>query len=59
MIDPNNIIVQNNNLSNTINIVNLNDFEYINPYDLSDDKDYKRFCKDIEKIIRNSFEYKV
>lgn len=39
MIDPNNIIVQNNNLSNTINIVNLNDFEDIPVYDLKNNTD--------------------
>lgn len=59
MIDVNNIIICNNNKDNIINISNINEFEYINPYDLSDDKDYKRFCKDIEKIIRNSYEYKI
>lgn len=59
MIDVNSIIICNNNKDNTINVTNLNEFEYINPYDLSDSKDYGRFCKDIEKAVRLSFEYKI
>lgn len=60
MIDPNSIIVQNNNLSNTINIVNLNDFEDIPVYDLTDEsKDFKKYLAAIEKTVRSSFEYKV
>ena len=59
MIDPNTIIVQNNNLPNTINVTNLNEFELTNPYDLSDTKDFARFCKDVEKVVRSSYEYKL
>ena len=59
MIDPNTIIVQNNNLPNVINVVNLNEFDDIGCYDLNDDKDYKKYTKDIEKCIRQSFEYKI
>ncbi len=60
MVDPNSIIICNNNKSNQINITNLNDFDSEIPvYDLNDDKDFKKYMKDIEKLIRTSFEYKV
>lgn len=59
MIDSNSIIICNNNKSNEINITNLNDFDYNIPiYDLNDEKDFKKFVKDIEKVIRTSVEYK-
>ena len=59
MIDPNTVIIQNNNLGNVINITNLNDFEDFGAYDLNDDKDFKKYIKDIERVIRQSFEYKI
>jgi len=58
MIDPNTIIVQQNNKENIINIVNLNEFEDIPVYDFSDDKDLGRFMKDVERFVRQSFEYR-
>ena len=59
MIDCNSIIVQNNNLPNTINVVNLNDFPNLDVYDLNDDKDFKKFINDILKVVRSSYEYKI
>lgn len=59
MIDPNSIIVQNNNKENIINVTNLNDFENIDVYDLNDDKDFGKYLKDIERTVRQSFEYKI
>ena len=59
MQDSDTIIVQNNNLNNVINVVNLNDFEDLGAYNLDDEKDYNKFVKDIERIVRSSFEYKV
>lgn len=59
MIDPDGIIVQETNLSNTIKIV----FEEIEPYYgeiycLEDTKEYEKYVKDIESQVRRSFEYK-
>ena len=59
MIDPNNIQIQNNNLSSIINVTKVNPFDGgENCYDLNDDKDYERYIKDIEKYIRHSYEYR-
>lgn len=58
MIDPNSIIIANNDKSNIINVVNLNDFEDIGCYDLNDEKDFKKYIKDLERIIRTSYEYR-
>ena len=59
MIDPNTIIVQNNNLPNTINVTNLNEFEDLPVYNLEDDKDFKKYIATIEKVVRSSYEYKL
>ena len=59
MIDPNTIIVCNNNQSNVINVVNINKFEDTPMYDLNDDsKDFKKYLSDICRIVRQSYEYK-
>ena len=61
MIDPNSIIICNNNKDNVINITNLNDFDSDIPvYDLNqDDKDFKKYIHDIESCVRKSYEYKI
>lgn len=59
MIDPNTIIIENNNKNNIINVTNVNDFDHIECYDLNDDKDFKKYIKDIERIVRTSFEYRL
>ena len=58
MIDSNSIIICNNNKDNVINITNLNEFEDIPVYNLDDEKDYKKYCQDVIRIVRQSFEYK-
>ncbi len=60
MIDPNSIIVEANNKPNVINVVNFSEFDNISCYNLDDDdKDFKKYLKDIEKIVRSSFEYRL
>lgn len=57
MIDPDGLQIQNNSLPDKITIkeVPVFDFEI---YNLSEDKEYKQYIKDIEKEIRRSFEYR-
>ena len=57
MIDPDGIQVQETNLSQVIDIKQIPEFES-SIYNLEDDKDYKTFIKDIERQVRQSFEYK-
>lgn len=56
MIDPDNIQIQNSYLPAEINIKQVADFEY-STYNLDDDKDFKKFLKDVESQVRRSFEY--
>jgi hypothetical protein len=57
MIDPDNIQISENNLPDHINIRNVPYFE-TQVYDLDDDKDLNHYFKDIEKEVRQSFEYR-
>ena len=57
MIDPDNIIIQRENKDNSIVIRNVPEFE-TEMYNLEDEKDYKRYIKDIKREVRRSFEYK-
>lgn len=57
MIDPDNIQITENNLPDHINIRNVPYFE-TEVYDLDDDKDINHYFKDIEKEVRQSFEYR-
>lgn len=57
MIDPDNIMISENNLPDHINIRNVPPFE-TELYDLDDDKDINHYFKDVEKDVRQSFEYR-
>lgn len=57
MIDPDSLQIQRSNLPNTITIKQVSPFE-TEVYNLSDEKDYNHYIKDIEKEVRRSFEYK-
>lgn len=61
MIDPSNIIpidnMANANNESIIDIQHLPDFEQ-EEFDIYDDKDYKKYIAEIEKIVRSSIEYK-
>lgn len=57
MMDPDAIIVQEKFLDNTININNVPEYE-IEIYALDDDKEFERYIKDIEFVVRRSFEYR-
>ena len=57
MIDPDGIQVQEFNLPDTINVGKVPEFD-MELYNLDDDKDYKKFIQDTERIIRRSFEYR-
>ena len=60
MIDPDNLLITKHNLSSTTEITKLPTldagFEMV--YDVNDEKDYEHYIKDIERIIRRSYEYK-
>jgi hypothetical protein len=57
MIDPDDILVTEEKLPTTINLINVPEFEY-QIYDLTDDKEYEKYIKDVESQVRRSFEYK-
>lgn len=57
MIDPNSIMIQKNDLRNVIDINHIPEFD-LESYDLLDEKDFNKYLKDIEKIVRKSFEYR-
>lgn len=57
MIDPDGIQITQSNLPDTINIKSVPIFE-TQVYNLEDDKDYEHFIKDIERVVRKSFEYR-
>lgn len=59
MIDPRNIIdVSTNALeAKTMIISNVPDYDF-EDYDLLNPKDFKRYITDIERCVRNSFEYR-
>lgn len=60
MRDPQNIITIDYVEKNDINLIKISELpEYdIEDYDLNDEKDLKKYFADIEKTIRNSFEYR-
>ena len=57
MIDPDNIILVDQNKNNTLNINNVPEFDLL-VWDLEDDKELQKFYKTVEKETRNSFEYR-
>jgi hypothetical protein len=57
MIDPDDILVTENKLSNTIDLINIPEFDFL-VYDTNDEKEYEKFIKDVESQVRRSFEYK-
>lgn len=59
MIDPDSIIVTEDNLKNEIKLGTIPEFDFETYPDLdTDDKMYKTFMSDIEKEVRGSFEYR-
>lgn len=57
MIDPDSIVVQEHNKNNQLNFGDIPEYDYIT-YDLEDDKQLKKYFKNIEMEIRSSFEYR-
>lgn len=57
MIDPDGIMLPQVNKQTTLKFGNIPEFDFIT-YDLEDDKEFKKYLKDIEKEIRGSFEYR-
>jgi hypothetical protein len=59
MRDPNNLIpIQLNDKSTILHIRELPPFD-IQDYDLFDDKSFKKFMKDLERMVRHSIEYQM
>lgn len=57
MIDPDGIMLPQENKQNTLKFGTIPEFDFIT-YDLEDEKEFKKYLKDIEKEVRGSFEYK-
>ena len=57
MIDPDGIMLPQENKQTTIKFGTIPEFDLLT-YDLEDEKEFKKYLKDIEKEIRGSFEYK-
>lgn len=57
MIDPDSIVVQQHNTNNTLTFNDVPEYDYYT-YDLEDDKQLKKFFKNIEMEVRSSFEYR-
>lgn len=57
MIDPDSINVLHENLKGSIDINDVPPFE-CEIYNLDDEKDYDKFIKDVERVVRKSFEYR-
>ena len=57
MIDPDDILVTEEKLPSTINLINIPEFEY-QVYDTNDEKEYEKYIKDVESQVRRSFEYR-
>ena len=57
MIDPDDILVTEEKLPSTINLINIPEFEY-QIYDTNDEKEYEKYIKDVESQVRRSFEYR-
>jgi len=58
MIDPDAIALQRANLESNISIKEVPLMIDISPYNLTDDKEYKKFIKDVKGVVRKSFEYR-
>lgn len=57
MIDPDDILITEEKLPNTINLINIPEFEFM-VYDTNDEKEYEKYIKDVESQVRRSFEYR-
>jgi hypothetical protein len=57
MIDPDDILVTGEKLPDTINLINIPEFDYL-VYDTNDEKEYEKYIRDVESQVRRSFEYK-
>lgn len=57
MIDPDGIMLPQQNTCNTLKFGTIPEFDFLT-YDLEDDKEFKKYLKDIEKEVRGSFEYR-
>jgi hypothetical protein len=58
MIDPDAIALQRANLDPNINIKEIPTMQEMSPYNLMDDKDYKKYIKDVKSVVRKSYEYR-
>ena len=57
MIDPDSIIVQQHNSNNQLKFNDIPEYDFYT-YDLEDEKQLKKYYKNIEQEIRSSFEYR-
>lgn len=57
MIDPDSILVQEKNKNNVLKFNDIPEYDFIT-YDLEDDKQLKKYFRNIEQEIRSSFEYR-
>lgn len=57
MIDPDGIMIPQHNEQNKLKYGNIPEFDFL-VYDLEDEKEFKKYLKDIEKEVRGSFEYR-
>lgn len=57
MIDPDGMQIQRTNLSSSINVNQVPEFDS-EVYNLEDDKDYKAFINDVKRCVRSMFEYR-
>ena len=58
MIDPDAIALQRAKLDSNISIQEVPAMQEISPYNLMDEKEYKKFIKDVKAVVRKSFEYR-
>ena len=57
MIDPDGIIITMSELSDSIVLKDVPDCDF-ESFDLSDDKSFERYVKEIDMLVRSSFEYR-
>ena len=57
MIDPDNITLVEQNTNNLIKFNHIPEFNFV-IYDLEEEKEYRKYIKNIEKEVRGSYEYK-
>lgn len=57
MIDPDGIIITMSELSDSIVLKDVPDCDF-KSFDLSDDKSFERYLKEIDMLVRSSFEYR-